>query len=301
MADAIESFSPKEWERFCEAMLRQHYGQKQFYTVPDEDGGDLGLEFFSIDGTLFQCYYPEPGVEMKLYKKRVQKKINDDLKKLKENEYAIGKLLDNIKINQWILLIPENKSKDLITYCNKKKTETLLQNIAYIDQSNFRVKIETADSYPAAKLYALGTYNATINIPIFDVTSDYKEKWKDNNSAFMTNISRKSDNLMNTKASGFKERVVEKYIQTEKLLEQLRVDHPDLLEHIEDTAMAQLENMRNDSIFQDICDGQFVKTIVSSNSETFSKYSKHLSDKNVQALSFGYLSLWIARCYMDFE
>jgi hypothetical protein len=57
----------------------------------------------------------------------------------------------------------------------------------------------------------------------------------------------------------------------------------------------------HDSIFQDVCDGQFVKSIVSSNSEIFAKYSKHLSDKNVQALSFGYLSLWIARCYMDFE
>lgn len=282
-------------------MLRQHYGQKQFYTVPDEDGGDLGLEFFTVDGTLFQCYYPESGVEMKVYKQRVQKKINEDLKKLKANEDAIAKLLDEIKINQWVLLIPENKSKELIAYCNKKKKETLLQNIEYIDQSSFRVKIETADSYPAAKLYALSTYNSTINIPIFDVTAAYKENWKDSNSEFMKNIVRKSDNLMGMKASGFEERVVEKYIQTEKLLEQLRVDHPDLHELIEDTAMAQLEDMKNDSVFQDVCDGQFVKSIVSSNGETFAKYSKHLSDKNVQALSFGYLSLWIARCYMDFE
>jgi stalled ribosome rescue protein Dom34 len=228
MSSAIESFSPKEWEGFCEVMLRQHYGQKQFYTVPDEDGGDLGLEFFTVDGTLFQCYYPDSGVEMKVYKQRVQKKINDDLKKLKINEDAISKLLDEIKINQWVILIPENKSKELIAYCNKKRKETLLQNISYIDQSSFSVKIETADSYPAAKLYALGTYNSTINIPIFDVTATYKENWKDCNSEFMKNIVRKSNNLMGIKASGFEERVVEKYIQTEKLLEQLRVDHPDL-------------------------------------------------------------------------
>lgn len=117
----------------------------------------------------------------------------------------------------------------------------------------------------------------------------------------MKNIVRKSDNLMGAKAPEFKERVVEKYIQTEKLLEQLRVDHPDLHELIEDTAMAKLEDMKNDSIFQDVCDGQFVQKIVSSNGKVFSKYSKHLSDKNVQVLSFGYLSLWVARCYMDFK
>lgn len=117
----------------------------------------------------------------------------------------------------------------------------------------------------------------------------------------MGNIKRKSDKIMGVKADAFKERVVEKYIQTEKLLEQLRVDHPDLHELIEDTAMAQLEDMKNNSIFQDVCNSEFAQGIVKSNDKTFAKYSKHLSDKNVQALSFGYLYLWIARCYMDFE
>ena len=60
---------------------------------------------------------------MGIYKKRIQKKINDDLKKLKENEKEILKLIDDIKINQWVLLTPEFKSKDLISYCNKKKKE----------------------------------------------------------------------------------------------------------------------------------------------------------------------------------
>lgn len=127
MNDAIENFTPKEWEGFCEVMLRQHYGQKNFYTVPDEDGGDHGLEFFTADGTLFQCYYPEQGIEMSVYKRRVQKKINDDIKKLKDNESEIAELLDDIKINQWVLLIPENKSKNFIAYCNKKKKKHCLR------------------------------------------------------------------------------------------------------------------------------------------------------------------------------
>jgi hypothetical protein len=38
----INHLSPKEWEDFCEVMLRQHFGAKNFYPVPDQDGGDLG-------------------------------------------------------------------------------------------------------------------------------------------------------------------------------------------------------------------------------------------------------------------
>ena len=113
MLGAIENFSAKDWEYFCEMMLRHHCGVKNFFIVPDEDSGDLGLEFFSVQGTIFQCYFPEMGIEMKLYKKRIQKKINDDLKKLEENKVKIKALLDEIKINQWVLLTPENKSKDL--------------------------------------------------------------------------------------------------------------------------------------------------------------------------------------------
>ena len=54
----IEQLNPKEWESFCARMLRQHYGANNFnfWEVPDEDQGDLDLEFFTIDGTLFQCY-----------------------------------------------------------------------------------------------------------------------------------------------------------------------------------------------------------------------------------------------------
>ena len=59
MSSFIENLSPKEWENFCEVMLRQHYGAKNFYPVPDQDGGDLGIEFYTADGTIFQCYYPE--------------------------------------------------------------------------------------------------------------------------------------------------------------------------------------------------------------------------------------------------
>jgi len=58
---------------------------------------------------------------MKIYKERIQKKINEDLKKLKENEKKISEMLDGIQVNQWILLTPENKSKDFIAYCNKKR------------------------------------------------------------------------------------------------------------------------------------------------------------------------------------
>lgn len=300
MASFIENMSPKEWEAFCEIMLRHHYGAKNFWVVPDQDGGDLGLEFYTIDGTIFQCYYPDPGVEMKVYKQKIQKKIREDLKKLKDNEKEIAKLMDDIVVNQWVLLTPENKSKDLIAYCNKKKKETVSENIPYIDKNDFVIKIETANTYRDGMLFAQSVYSSAIDIPLMEVTDEEKSKWLSGNSEFSNNIGRKSNSLMRGKSENFKGKVIARYIQIDKFLEKLRDEHPDLYELIEDSARAQLENMQEASLFEDKIDSKFVKDIVENNKQAFEKHSKFMSDKNMQSLSFGYLSKWIAECYMDF-
>jgi len=301
MNSFIQNLSRNDWEPFCEKMLRQHYGTKNFWKVPDEDGGDLGLEFYTITGTIFQCYYPEQGIVMKEYKKRIQKKINDDLKKLKKNEKEISKLLDDIVIDQWVLLTPENKSKDLIFYCHKKKKEVIAKGISYINSEEFVVKIETADSFPGAMLYAQGVYEKSVNISLSVVTKNEMDIWKLGNSKFSGNISRKSNSLMGGRSEKFQDEVVIKYIQIEKFLDQLRTDYPDIHDLIEDSARAQLQNMKEDAVLEPQLDSDFVKNIISTNKEVFKKYSEHMSDHNVQTLSFGFLSKWLAECYMDFK
>lgn len=301
MSTYIDKLSPKEWEEFCAIMLRFHYKAKNFWEVPDKDRGDLGLEFFTVDGTLFQCYYPDLNINMAGYKTKIQKKIREDLKKLKKNEASITALLDEIVVNQWVLVIPELKSKDLITYCNKKKKEVLNENLAYIDPKAFQVKIETPSSFRDGELFAKSVHSKAIDIPLAEITEKDKVAWQKDNSEFAANIVRKSDSLVGQISNEFQDRVVTKYIQIEKFLDQLRKDHPDLHELVEDSARAQLEKMKDESLLQDNLDKKFVKGVVNSNSDTFSKHSQFMSDTNVQSLSFGYLSKWLAECYMDFS
>ena len=182
MSTYTDKFSPKEWEAFCAIMLRYHYKAKNFWEVPDEDKGDLGLEFFTVDGTLFQCYYPDMNIDMAGYRTKIQKKIREDLKKLKKNEVAISALLDDIVVDQWVLVIPELKSKDLIAYCNKKKKEVLKENLTYIDPADFHVKIETSSSFPEGELFAKGVYGKAIDIPLAEITEMDKVAWQKGNS-----------------------------------------------------------------------------------------------------------------------
>lgn len=300
MSSYTDDMTEKEWEAFCEIMLRNHYGQPNFWSVPDEDSGDFGIEFYTADGTIFQCYYPDLSVDMKAYKKKIQKKINDDLKKLKEYEKGITQMLGDIKVKQWVLLTQDLKSKDLLTYCNKKKKEVIDNSIPYIECKDFQVKIETADSFPEGKLFAQNMYLKTIDIPLWEVTDSDKTLWKGGNAEFSGNIVRKSEAMMGEKSDKFQDGIVTKYIQIDKFLDQLREDHPDLHNQIEDSARGQLQSMQDESILEADFDKEFVKRIVDSNKDAFEKYSKYLSDNNKQSLSYGFLSKWIAECYMDF-
>ena len=40
MSSFTDDMTEEEWEAFCEIMLRHHYGQAYFWSVPDEDSGD---------------------------------------------------------------------------------------------------------------------------------------------------------------------------------------------------------------------------------------------------------------------
>lgn len=300
MSSFIDNLDAKGWEAFCEIMLRHHYTARHFWTVPDEDGGDCGIEFYTADGTIFQCYFPDSSVDMKTHKQRIQKKIRDDLKKLSEYEDKIAEMLGDIRIDQWVLLTPQYKSKDFLAYCNKKAKEVIGENLSFIDGAIFQVKIETADSYPEGKLYAQNVYSNLIDIPISEVTPVEKEAWKQGNSKFAQNIQRKSHVLMGDKSQQFQDRVVTKYLQIEKFLDRLREDHPDLYGKIEDSARARLDAMTDASVFEDSLGKKFVSDVVKDNQAAFLKHEKFFSDTNMQTFSFGYLSKWIAECYMDF-
>jgi len=190
---------------------------------------------------------------------------------------------------------------DKDTYCNKKKKEVIAKSISYIDAESFSVRIETAKTFPEGKLHAQGVYNKAIDIPLQEVTPQDKSSWKSCNSVFNNNITRKSLALMGDESGFFQDKIVTKYIQINKFLDQLRADHPDLHELIEDSARAQLEDMKEESLFESDIDKKFVHGIVKANKTAFAKHSEFMSDKNMQSLSFGYLSKWIAECYMDFN
>ncbi|MEN8389928.1 hypothetical protein ABFP25_01975 [Acinetobacter indicus] len=299
MDDIFFNYDGTSWENFCERMMRHYFTPQYFTSVPAEDRGDCGLEFFTREGSIFQCYFPDPSYSMREYKTHVQKKIRTDLKKLKKHEAQIQGFLDDVVIKQWVLLIPKNRTKDLITYCNTKKRETIKENISYIDNDNFTVKIETADSYPSSKEFALKYSSDLIHINPEKPTEESLANFKD--SIFEKNIKRKSVHV-SKKTEVFSRNMTEKYLNITTYLEQLRFSFPDTYQDIEECNRMLLSKMQDLIEIEELeLDNNFIQTVKKQNeNEINNLFSEIISRYNREELPYGLISKWFAECNMDF-
>ncbi|RZG79986.1 hypothetical protein EXE06_17225 [Acinetobacter pittii] len=300
MSDIFFNFDGTKWEKFCEKMMRHHYTQPYFTSVPADDRGDCGLEFFTRDGSIFQCYFPDPQYSMAEYKKHVQKKIRTDIMKLKKYEPEIKKFLDDIVIKQWVLLLPENRTKDMISYCNTYKKKILLEKVSYIHPVDFTVKIETADSYPSSKSYALKYGDELINLPFKPIDESLLNNFKD--SSFEKNIARKSKFISN-KPENFANSMTNKYLKITNYLEDLRFNYPDTYQEIEECGRILLGKMQDLIDIEGMNpDVRFITAVRDQNEKDITEiFSTIISKFNRSELSYGYIAKWIAECNMDFE
>ena len=300
MSDIFFNFDGPKWEKFCERMIRHHYTQPYFTSVPANDRGDCGLEFFTQDGSIFQCYFPNPQYSMPEYRTHVQNKIRIDIMKLKTHEDEIKKFLGDIIIKQWVLLIPENKTKDLISYCNKYKKKILEAGVSYLHPTDFNIKIETADSYPSSKSYALKFGDELVKLPLKSIDENNLNNFKD--SIFEENISRKS-NIISDKPIPFANNMTKKYLKINNYLEDLRSTYPDLYQKIEECSRILLDKMKDlieiDGMDPDI---NFIKAVKNQNEKEINEiFGSIISHFNRSELPYGYIAKLIAECNMDFD
>jgi hypothetical protein len=56
VAPFIRGWEGNDWQEHVLTLLRSHYDPGQFQDVPDNHVGDFGIEGYSLDGCVYQCY-----------------------------------------------------------------------------------------------------------------------------------------------------------------------------------------------------------------------------------------------------
>lgn len=299
MDSIFNQYDWKAWEKFCERMLTFEFGHNNIFPVPDGDEGDLGIEFYTVDGTIYQCYCPDPSYSMKEYKSHIQDKITTDILKLEKYQKEITTTLAGIMINKWILLIPDYKSRQLIIHCNKYREIIKSKNLPFIDNDNFSVMCQDPDRYPKGKILALRYADDLIKVDSKHVTDEDIASLKD--SRYEHNIQRKS-NLLTDKSDRFAKNMLEKYISLTKFLDDLRSSYPDIYGQIEDCARVLLGRAKEMvEIENQAADLNFIREIRKENEKLLDQlFRDKLHSLNLSDLPYGFVARWLAECNMDF-
>lgn len=139
-------WEPESWAEHCHQLLRQRYGE-DVIPVPDQSGGDGGLDAFTTTGTAWQFYCCENEPLKPRQRYELQRgKITTDLKKLDTHRDRVQDLLGSISLRHWILLTPKHESADLIAHCSTKSAEVTGWGLPFIGDP-FRVSVQSETDF----------------------------------------------------------------------------------------------------------------------------------------------------------
>ena len=123
MAESLREWEGRDWQEYCMKLLRARYSDHTLQEIPDAHSGDLGLEAFTHDGVVFQCYAVQEPLTTKLRYERQRDKLTEDLNKLKRNKDALVDLFGSVKIQRYVLMVPRTNSRSLVAHAQTKAAE----------------------------------------------------------------------------------------------------------------------------------------------------------------------------------
>lgn len=288
-----------EWEVYALNLIRLRHGPANVQAVPAKVHGDAGIECFTMDGCIYQCFAPDEVSDVAKAASAMRMKAGRDLAKLSTNSAKIESLLGGLKIRRWILLTPFLDNKEVIGYVTKMAQEQAKLGLSYI-ASDFTGLVHCQEDFAPEIAELRHRARGTAVKLMSPVAEDITLKTNTISGALDGKIGRAFLSDPNDRRVEKKRRFVTGHIRSENALEQLKRDAPDLWE-IAQTTIA-LEEERLETIGS--LPGMPAEILLSEQDRLYVALSQALptlDSTTVRALALGQIGTWLIECPLDFE
>ena len=230
MTGSLHLWSGEDWQAYCLQLLRLRFGVA-LHVVPDKDRGDLGIEAFARDGSVFQCYAAEePLTTDRLYEKQ-RDKMTTDLDKLCRNERELLLLLGEIQIRMWGFLVPRVESRRLIEHATTKAVDIRKKRLQCV-HPDFFIQIFTADDFPTERANIAGHGLADLDVTHRAVDLSQVDAWEHERPKLIDNLTAKIAKIPTVNGPEeqrrLRQQLMRLYLEGENVLDQLRLSYPDM-------------------------------------------------------------------------
>lgn len=304
-----------EWEKLCVMCYRMRYQNEHYTPISADQGGDGGIEGFTQNGIVHQCYCPEKDYSDEDAYTHMRDKMTRDIGKLLKPAY-IKKLkeLGVPPIKEWHFVIPEQKDSRIVKHAEtkrkevldaKKKNPTVYTNI----DDDFKVIIKCAEDFllEISRIVLVPHKDYLLNLAIRDaVELDYTKC----DSEKVNNIKRKIKAIKSTNNDEDGDVVflvkyyIESYLSGLAILNKLRLQFPEIHESLieleqsckKDVAVKTRlvsEHTGNARLFGELLD-DFEKNLKE-------QFSTTISLASIGELKQDLVASWLADCSMEFR
>jgi len=294
----------QEWEDICNKLFHLRY-KDNYQEVPAKYGGDYGIEGFTFDGLVFQCYCPEDenSSSKSLYELQ-RDKMTKDIKKLIDNIHKIRGLNKNILIKEWHFVTPRFDSKFLIEHCRQKEKEVLEKIKNFVDK-DFRIIIQTEESYIEEMAYLVNGNFHEIQSQVKNYSCDELKKVVTSENEVIQKIKTKLLKLDGLKTNQVKLEkfailLFKSFLEGKAELTELSKNFPKSYEKL-----LRLKNSVEKDIEQESILGielRDIKKIQTEYKKTLEKeFGTQFEQSLIERLAQEAISDWIERCPLSFE
>lgn len=299
------------WEELCVQCYRQRYQHESYCAIPATHQGDAGIEGFTQNGIVHQCYCPEREYSDEDLYTHQRDKLTTDIEKLKKNSHRLKKL-GVPPITEWHFNIPEYRDSRIVSHayskqqevlCAKKKAPSAYEHIA----NNFKILIKIADDFTPEISRIIRTNLADMKL---NLAIKHTGTWKDCDSLKVENIRRKIkavmliDNDSDDRLDSLVNIYVDCYISGLEIMNNLRISFPEIYEDVfsleqsykKDVSIKTLMNTdskMNKTLFEDILD-DFQKQLKF-------EFSSMFTIASIGELKQDLFASWLADCSIRFE
>lgn len=293
------SWGGEEWQLVAHQLVQLRHGYENVQVVPDHVKGDAGIEFFSLNGVLYQCYAPEETSDVKKAAAAMKAKAARDLPKLVKNRDVIIRLLAALKANRWILLCPFLDDKEVVADIRSRGAEFRKHELPFLTV-DFEALVHSQEDF-AAEIKQL---RMTAGLPLRveePATEDVLSRQVGEIGQRLSQKLQRGFGAIGTETT-LKDRRdthIKAYLFRENAMSELRLNHPALWEKAIQSLDAEEQRLVAIGATTPIPGQQLAESI--QRIETSLSIQLPTLDRSlVTRIAVGTVSDWLIRCPLDF-
>jgi hypothetical protein len=298
LSDIPAEESGDAFEQRCFGLLRRKYAPEDLVFMPAEMGGDCGIEGYSADGIVYQCYADQDSANLRHRTDKQKRKLYNDTEKLKKNKERLVESLGGMIVKYYIFFVPQFHAVELVQYAQKRAEVVRGYNLPFIHE-DFVIRVKTPGDYPAELAAAIRDDSVKVLIPEIEIEDLQLRAFEREKPTLIETLEGKIKALTDAGWSvdevELRDSLVRAFLEKEQMMAKLR-DWPTTWEAIESRRKHRQSRLEIENALDSTPGNERVLNLIRDYGGDLAKNVGGVTDTDAQRLSTGQVGEWLLRC-----